>query len=193
MEKAVTAAKCIRQTIYQITGHFDPQAAHKKAEPADGAPADKPPVAATPAVQTEHFFVATQDRRLVQQLRLVAGCPLVYIKMNAIHLDRPSEASKQRSKELIKESLVGREQLLRLQELKAAQLPKPEAPKNRRKVAKGPNPNSCKKKQKPKPAAPQPTPAGEPSAAQSSRKRKRSRQKVSKHIRTLLDKNSVEI
>jgi U3 small nucleolar RNA-associated protein 23 len=132
--------------------------------------------------EDEHFFVATQDRQLVEKLKKRPGCPLLYIKMNAILLDRPSPASQAFVKQSVKEQLVGKEELERLKQLKQTELTPIEAPKKKRKVIKGPHPMSCRKKKVKADEAPE-----------TNKKRKRSRQKVAKHIRTLLDENNVDV
>lgn len=133
---------------------------------------------------TEHYFVATQDRTLAEKLKKRPGCPVIYIKLNAILLDRPSAASQMFVKQSIKEQLVGKEELERLKQLKETELPASEMTKKKRKVVKGPHPMSCRKK-KAKP--------NESDQLSSNRKRKRTRQKVAKHIRDLLDKNEVTV
>ena len=140
---------------------------------------------------SEHFFVATQDRRLVNRLRSIAGCPLLSFKMNALHLEKPTDASRKRSQELIRERLIGKEELEKLAKLKQNELSSPTAEgvkaRKQRKVAKGPNPMSCQRKKAT-------TKKGKEADEETNkRKRKRSRQKVSKHIRSLLDQNNVDV
>ncbi|GFR45711.1 hypothetical protein Agub_g7120 [Astrephomene gubernaculifera] len=46
-----------------------------------------------------HWFVATQDAALRQELGKIPGCPLVFATVNGVHLETPSEVTKQKAKE----------------------------------------------------------------------------------------------
>ncbi|KAF7632578.1 hypothetical protein Mgra_00008025 [Meloidogyne graminicola] len=91
------------------------------------------------------YFVATQDSALLQKLRSLGGVPLMSIRYNAILLEKPSEES-----EKIAESSTTKnepDELQRVKQLRKVELGE-EAPKHRKREAKGPNPLSCKKKKK---------------------------------------------
>ncbi|GLC37585.1 hypothetical protein PLESTB_001670800 [Pleodorina starrii] len=47
----------------------------------------------------QHWFVATQDAALRKELGQIPGCPLVFATVNGIHLETPSEVTRQKAKE----------------------------------------------------------------------------------------------
>ncbi|CAG9533842.1 unnamed protein product [Cercopithifilaria johnstoni] len=84
-------------------------------------------------------FFATQDNELMEALKQIPGIPVLFIKYNAILIDRPSQAT-------IQEIERPKDQLLEINELKKTVFGEGEKPKRRRKGPKGPNPLSVKKK-----------------------------------------------
>nr|CDQ04659.1 Bm14021, isoform b [Brugia malayi] len=78
------------------------------------------------------YFFATQDNELTEALKQIPGVPILFIKYNAILIDKPSEVTIQ----------------VNLNELKKAILGEDEKPRRKRKHPKGPNPLSVKKKKK---------------------------------------------
>ncbi|XP_022243574.1 LOW QUALITY PROTEIN: rRNA-processing protein UTP23 homolog [Limulus polyphemus] len=132
---------------------------------------------------TAHYFIATQDPELSEKIRNVSGTPLLYMKFNAIILEKPSDisiktaeanTSKIKSFELSKFSFrrTKKKSGLGEQEERKATI--------RRKKVSGPNPLSCKKKKKKtKPNAINKTKVNQ-------KKRKRKRVKVAKHVKCLL-------
>ncbi|VDK74961.1 unnamed protein product [Litomosoides sigmodontis] len=87
------------------------------------------------------YFFATQDNELTEALKQIPGIPILFIKYNAILIDRPSEAT-------IQEVEKPKNQLLEVNKLKRAVFGEAEKPKRKRKGPKGPNPLSVKKKKK---------------------------------------------
>ncbi|WKY07748.1 hypothetical protein Q1695_007316 [Nippostrongylus brasiliensis] len=86
------------------------------------------------------YVVATNDDSLSEKLREIAGTPILYIKYNAILLDRVSETSKSAAE-------APKSEIDAIKALKAAVLGEQEVKKKKRKI-KGANPLSCKKKKK---------------------------------------------
>uniref|UniRef100_A0A7I4YN93 rRNA-processing protein UTP23 homolog n=1 Tax=Haemonchus contortus TaxID=6289 RepID=A0A7I4YN93_HAECO len=112
------------------------------------------------------YVIATNDDSLSEKLRTIAGTPILYIKYNAILLDRVSEISKNAVDDIHKNELES------LKAIKAAVLGEQTVKKKKKKI-KGVNPLSCKKKKKvDNPVVPVKT--GERTA---SGKRKRSKRK----------------
>ncbi|VDM67575.1 unnamed protein product [Strongylus vulgaris] len=85
------------------------------------------------------YIVATNDDSLSEKLRTIAGTPILYIKYNAILLDRVSETSKSAAE-------APKSEIEKVKELKAAVFGEVEVKKRKR--IKGANPLSCKKKKK---------------------------------------------
>ncbi|KAG2499800.1 hypothetical protein HYH03_002096 [Edaphochlamys debaryana] len=115
----------------------------------------------------QHWFVATQDSALRRALGQIPGCPLVFATVNGVHLETPSEVTKQKAKrdeeatralprhERAAEPMLAEAALAELRrEGRAAQGPGPStSARFRRNKAKGPNPLASKKKvKKPAPA-----------------------------------------
>uniref|UniRef100_A0A1I7XU04 rRNA-processing protein UTP23 homolog n=1 Tax=Heterorhabditis bacteriophora TaxID=37862 RepID=A0A1I7XU04_HETBA len=84
------------------------------------------------------YFIATEDDSLTDKLRNIAGTPILYIKYNAILLDRVSEVTKKASESAQNENE-------KIKEIRKALLGEVEKKKKKRKL-KGKNPLSCKKK-----------------------------------------------
>ncbi|ETN72251.1 hypothetical protein NECAME_13921 [Necator americanus] len=78
------------------------------------------------------------DDSLSEKLRTIAGTPILYIKYNAILLDRVSEASKTGAE-------TPKVEINTVKAMKAAVFGEQEGKKKKRKI-KGVNPLSCKKK-----------------------------------------------
>ncbi|EFO18753.1 hypothetical protein LOAG_09740 [Loa loa] len=87
------------------------------------------------------YFFATQDHELTEALKQIPGIPILFIKYNAILIDRPSQAT-------IQEIEKPKDQLIEVNELKKAVFGKEEKPRRKRKGPKGPNPLSVKKKKR---------------------------------------------
>ncbi|KAK6022369.1 hypothetical protein OSTOST_11940 [Ostertagia ostertagi] len=87
------------------------------------------------------YVIATNDDSLSEKLRTIAGTPILYIKYNAILLDRVSETSIAAVDDIHKSELES------LKAIKAAVLGEQNVKKKKRKI-KGANPLSCKKKKK---------------------------------------------
>ncbi|VDO55462.1 unnamed protein product [Haemonchus placei] len=88
------------------------------------------------------YVIATNDDSLSEKLRTIAGTPILYIKYNAILLDRVSEISKNAVDDIHKNELES------LKAIKAAVLGEQTVKKKKKKKIKGANPLSCKKKKK---------------------------------------------
>jgi U3 small nucleolar RNA-associated protein 23 len=100
-------------------------------------------------VNSQHWWVATQDKALREVLEQVPGAPIIYATVNGIHLDTPSEMAKKtgRDAELVSSSLPSHER--KSEALKDLELIRPKlttSVKYRRNKAKGPNPLASKKK-----------------------------------------------
>jgi U3 small nucleolar RNA-associated protein 23 len=81
-----------------------------------------------------------QDNALTDKLRMIAGCPILFIKFNSILIDKPSEVS-------VEEAERPKGELQKVKEMKKELLGLEEPIKQKkRKGPKGPNPLSCKKK-----------------------------------------------
>ncbi|OZC08004.1 hypothetical protein X798_05000 [Onchocerca flexuosa] len=87
------------------------------------------------------FFFATQDNELTEALKQIPGIPILFIKYNAILVDKPSQAT-------IQEIEKPKDELLEINELKKALFGESEKPRRKRKGPKGPNPLSVKKKKR---------------------------------------------
>ncbi|KAM3728108.1 rRNA-processing protein [Dirofilaria immitis] len=85
------------------------------------------------------YFFATQDNELTEALKQIPGIPILFIKYNAILIDKPSQIT-------LQELEKPKDQLLELSKLKKAIFGKDERPRRKRKGPKGPNPLSVKKK-----------------------------------------------
>uniref|UniRef100_A0A915IMA9 rRNA-processing protein UTP23 homolog n=1 Tax=Romanomermis culicivorax TaxID=13658 RepID=A0A915IMA9_ROMCU len=97
----------------------------------------------------EKYFFATQDQILTENLHRIPGKPLLFIKYNAILLEKPTEMSEATKNEQSEAKLnfegVQKENLQNLLKKNDLLNDKTEIKKKRRKI-KGPNPLSCKKK-----------------------------------------------
>lgn len=130
----------------------------------------------------EHFFVATQDVNLLKKLDNRAASPYVTIKLNALFLNKPTQASKEKAKKELENALTTDHELNRLKEIKRLELGEDEPnPGKRRKKVKGPHPLSCRKKQAKQ--------APNAESESTGKKRRHKKNKISKHIRRLLKRN----
>eukprot|EP00898_Chlorokybus_atmophyticus_P007613 jgi/Chlat1/7853/Chrsp66S07299 len=107
----------------------------------------------------EHFFIASQDAALKQQLHKVPGVAIVSIQNGQLHLEAPSETQRKLANMSEAEKVRASEAELKRAALKVAELVQQPvealtgAPaiinKRKRKGPKGPNPLSVKKKKGP--------------------------------------------
>ncbi|XP_071964584.1 rRNA-processing protein UTP23 homolog [Antedon mediterranea] len=96
-----------------------------------------------------HYFIATQDPDLSNQLRKVPAAPLLYINFNAIVLEKPSLVSQKTADNKLSNKLApSTEEKDTLKKLKQRFLPQAERVRFKKKKPKGPNPLSVKKKKK---------------------------------------------
>lgn len=129
----------------------------------------------------EHFFIATQDVNLLKKLDSRAACPYISIKLNALFLNKPTQASKDQAKKELEGALTTDYELNKLKEIKRLELGEEAESKSggKRKKVKGPHPLSCRKKQV----------KLEPVNESTGKKRRNKKNKISKHIRKLLKSN----
>ncbi|XP_034937485.1 rRNA-processing protein UTP23 homolog [Chelonus insularis] len=130
---------------------------------------------------SSRYIVATQDRELQDQLRKVAGVPIIYLHGCAPTLEPPSEASKEKAQAMIKGLSLNSVQEETIKTLKEKSGLLPDEPPLRKKKKKrgGPNPLSCKKKQKK-------TTISNESTKNSGKIKKRKRVKIPAHIKEVL-------
>ena len=125
------------------------------------------------------YILATQDREFQDTIRNIPGVPLLYLHEKAPTLERPSEASYKRAKELGNEILTNNLQVQTIKILKQKSgLEEIEVKTKKKRKKGGPNPLSCKKKQK-KSLEIQPAKA-------SGKVRKRKRLKLPTHVKEAL-------
>lgn len=118
---------------------------------------EKNPISATDCLlsavkenNNNHYLVATQDPELSEKVRIIPGCPLMYLKFNAINLEKPSEISEETADTTMEhKSNPSAHHLAILEKLKG-ELQLDDQKKRKRKRIKGPNPLACKKKKKSK-------------------------------------------
>lgn len=133
---------------------------------------------------SEHFFVATQDRGLQRQAKNLPGGAVIFASVNGVHLDSPSEAQRnhgmrhQEAQQLPGQVERRSKQLNDLLETEDKPQAKPHTSAGifRRNRAKGPNPLSIKKKLTADAGTPV-TAAAAPDGDHSAHKRKRQRRK----------------
>lgn len=89
------------------------------------------------------YFIATQDASLTEALKQIPGVPILFIKYNAILIDKPSQAT-------IEEMEKPKDELQHVKELKKVVFGHNEIQKRKRKGPKGPNPLSVKRKKRKK-------------------------------------------
>ncbi|XP_011874947.1 PREDICTED: rRNA-processing protein UTP23 homolog [Vollenhovia emeryi] len=131
---------------------------------------------------SSRYIVATQDRELQDQLRIIPGVPVIYLHGKAPTLDPPSEASRKHAGDTRKElgmTTWEKENVKALR--KTAGLEESEIKKKKRKKKGGPNPLSCLKKKKRVETLNQ-----KDSKSGKIRKKKR---KIAAHVKVLLKNN----
>lgn len=114
------------------------------------------PVAAAQCIKEQigarngaHWFVATQDQALRQELGKVPGCPIVFATVNGVHLETPSELTRQLIQQVEEQQQTLQRHERRSEALKGLEelRVKPTTSVRFRRVkAKGPNPLASKKK-----------------------------------------------
>ncbi|KAL1256127.1 hypothetical protein QQF64_014188 [Cirrhinus molitorella] len=109
-----------------------------------------------------HYFIASQDRELTTALKKIPGVPLLYIILNTMVLDKPSESSLKHVEAVQLGRFVTPTQQSSIQTRKEKEGLSKDRNDNRGKKRKrkssNPNPLSClKKKKKPMPQQPQKT------------------------------------
>ncbi|KAF7662117.1 hypothetical protein LDENG_00245700 [Lucifuga dentata] len=126
-----------------------------------------------------HYFVATQDHTLTAGLKKIPGVPLLYIILNTIVLDKPSQSSLDHVQAVQLGELVSPAQQQSIRSLKEeqgiSQQDRERRGKKRKRKQGNPNPLSCLKKKKKKGV---PTPPLK--KTEQGEKRKRSRHKRSR-------------
>ncbi|XP_052475020.1 rRNA-processing protein UTP23 homolog [Carassius gibelio] len=99
-----------------------------------------------------NYFIATQDQELTTALKKIPGVPLLYIILNTMVLDKPSERSLKHVEAVQLGELVSPSQQLSIQSLKEKEgLSKDnndKRGKKRKRKSSNPNPLSCLKKKK---------------------------------------------
>ncbi|TWW65562.1 rRNA-processing protein UTP23 homolog [Takifugu flavidus] len=130
-----------------------------------------------------HYFIATQDRTLTTALKNIPGVPLLYIILNTIVLDKPSQRSLDYVQEVQMGELVSSGQQQKICSLKEEQgiqqKDKERRGRKRKRKQISPNPLSCLKKKKRKGV---PTPPLRKAEGEQPAKRRRSRHKRPAHV-----------
>ncbi|XP_067281679.1 rRNA-processing protein UTP23 homolog [Pseudorasbora parva] len=111
---------------------------------------------------THHYFIATQDQELTTALKKIPGVPLLYIILNTIVLDKPSERTLKHVEAVQMGQIADLSKQKSLQSLKEKEgLGKDgeeRRGRKRKRKSSNPNPLSClKKKKKPMPQQPKNT------------------------------------
>ncbi|XP_058475046.1 rRNA-processing protein UTP23 homolog [Solea solea] len=125
-----------------------------------------------------HYFVATQDHAVTKGLKKIPGCPLLYIILNTIVLDKPSQVSLDHVQAVQLGELVSPAQQQSIRSLKQEQgiAQRDGQRRKRKRKQSNPNPLSCLKKKKKKGGLPTPP----QKKTEEGEKRKRSRHKKQK-------------
>ncbi|RWS21536.1 rRNA-processing protein UTP23-like protein [Leptotrombidium deliense] len=134
----------------------------------------------------DHYFIATQDPELSQQIRDLSCVPLLYIKCNAINLEKPSKSFKSTEKTNLNSEQDDDYHMKVVKQLKEAELGV-ESTNVKKKKRKGANPLSRKPKKK------ETLNALTTESVIDKKSRKRNRVKVAKHVRQLLQTSGVAI
>ncbi|XP_076006084.1 rRNA-processing protein UTP23 homolog [Genypterus blacodes] len=99
-----------------------------------------------------HYFIATQDRTLTAGLKKIPGVPLLYIILNTIVLDKPSQSSSDQVQAVQLGELVSPAQQQSIRTLKEeqgiGQKDGERRGRKRKRKQSNPNPLSCQKKKK---------------------------------------------
>ncbi|XP_010898492.1 rRNA-processing protein UTP23 homolog [Esox lucius] len=124
-----------------------------------------------------HYFVATQDQEVTAGLKMIPGVPLLYIILNTIVLDKPSQCSVNQVQAVALGEMVTTAQQQNINSLKAVQGigqdGERRGKKRKRKIS-NPNPLSCLKKKKKQP----PTQPVKKTEGEKKRSRHRKRRKT---------------
>ncbi|XP_053190423.1 rRNA-processing protein UTP23 homolog [Scomber japonicus] len=142
----------------------------------DPVPASKCLLSMLEETNPHHYFVATQDHAVTTGLKKIPGVPLLYIILNTIVLDKPSQSTLDHVQAVQLGELVSPAQHQSIRSLKEEQGIKDgeRRGKKRKRKQSNPNPLSClKKKKKAGPTPPQ-------KKTEQGEKRKRSRHKKRK-------------
>lgn len=124
-----------------------------------------------------HYFVATQDHGVTAGLRKIPGVPLLYIILNTIVLDKPSQASLSHVQAVQLGQLVTPAQQQTIHSLKQEQGVGKDGErrgKKRKRKVSNPNPLSCLKKKRKQPPT-QPLSQGKTEGEKKKRSRHRKR------------------
>ncbi|XP_022089352.1 rRNA-processing protein UTP23 homolog [Acanthaster planci] len=151
-------------------------------------PHQEEPVAAADCIKgmigdnnSHHYYIATQDPELSECTRGVPGTPLLYMNMNAIVLEKPSQTSQDHAVKLTQQRVATVDyQWDALKRLTGPQDGTRDERRPRRRRAKEPNPLSVKKKKK-KATQKVLGEAGE-GPQKASRRRRRRRSKLTAHV-----------
>ncbi|KAJ7999940.1 hypothetical protein DPEC_G00199610 [Dallia pectoralis] len=98
-----------------------------------------------------HYFVATQDQEVTAGLKKIPGVPLLYIVLNTVVLDKPSQCSVSQVQAVALGEMVTPAQQQNIDSLKEVQGIKQDGErrgKKRKRKISNPNPLSCLKKKK---------------------------------------------
>ncbi|XP_013881896.1 rRNA-processing protein UTP23 homolog [Austrofundulus limnaeus] len=125
----------------------------------------------------QHYFVATQDPTVTDGLKKIPGVPLLYIVLNTIVLDKPSQASLDHVRAVQLGELVTPAQQQSIRSLKEEQgIGRKDGErrgKKRKRKQSNPNPLSCLKKKKKKGLPTPPLRKAEPGERRKSRHKRR--------------------
>ncbi|XP_077404708.1 rRNA-processing protein UTP23 homolog [Vanacampus margaritifer] len=140
-----------------------------------------------------HYFVATQDFKLTTGLKKIPGVPLLYIILNTIVLDKPSQSSLDQVQAGQLGKLVTPTQQQSLRSMKEEQgIVKKDGDrrgKKRKRKQHNPNPLSCLKKKKKKGPTP-PLKKTEPDQKRPRSRHKKRKTQGENHVVTSLVQNS---
>ncbi|EZA49039.1 rRNA-processing protein UTP23 homolog [Ooceraea biroi] len=127
------------------------------------------------------YIVATQDRELQEELRIIPGVPVLYLHGKVPTLESPSEASRRHAETLQKQLGMTTWEKETVKELrKHAGMTEENVQLKKRKKKGGPNPLSCLKKKKPQATASNQT------ATKSGKVRKKKKIKIASHVKEAL-------
>lgn len=145
-----------------------------------------------------HIIVATNEPEITEKLRDKPGCPILYLKLSAMNLEKPSKASRDFDGHQQKKLLGSeKDQLETLRLIKDEILGDEDASNKTKKVKKkgGPNPLSVKKKKKKKSESSQEEEVKvvDKKESEKNKTRKRKRLKLAKHVKKLLDSHHVKL
>ncbi|KAK9804414.1 hypothetical protein WJX72_011599 [[Myrmecia] bisecta] len=149
----VSTTKCVLHELHSMGEEFADTLRACRKIPKLTCAHDGEPVAAADCIASligvsnaEHFFVATQDRRLRSALSSNSGGgPSLFVSVNGLHLEEPSQAQHKQAKQAEQEHMAVKDHersAPALQALAASSATRQERSIFRRKGAKGPNPLS---------------------------------------------------